>query len=175
MRNWGEKSLLECCQGAATGSVLSARLHPLKWLFLCSSLQLVLGLERMQRKEWWAGGQRISADPAAGDSEHPHDNWISELHCVLLPWIYHHWIRLLRFLHSVAVDPARDVTWLSATWVFTSCWEVCWYLTCKLQLSSRRKDHAASRVLEHKSCFVSFPPDGVGWTEYGHLDVRDIG
>lgn len=29
----------------------------------------------------------ISADPAAGSSEHPCDDWTSELHCVLLPWI----------------------------------------------------------------------------------------
>lgn len=46
MRNWGEKSLLECCQG----SVLSACLHPFKWLFLCSSLQLALGLRGCREK-----------------------------------------------------------------------------------------------------------------------------
>lgn len=40
MRNWGEKSLLECCQGAATGSVLSARLHPFKGCYFAAAFSL---------------------------------------------------------------------------------------------------------------------------------------
>lgn len=65
------------------------------------------------------------------------------------------WIGLPGFLHSVAVDPARDVTWLSATQGLTGCWELCWYLT-KLGLISKRRDHATCRVSEHKADLSPF-------------------
>lgn len=102
---WDRKSR-HLCQNYAistweTGWEIAAGVLPRSSHWVCSlclpaSFQMAVslqqpsacaGFQRMQRKEWWTGGQRISADPAAGGSEHPHDNWISEFHCVLLPWI----------------------------------------------------------------------------------------
>jgi len=117
MRNWGEKLLLECCQGEATGAILSACLpsfpravtkqQPSAWAGFRGAAEKRV-TDRRRATDFSRPGLQ-TAQNIPGITGLPSAIVHSSHGC--LAW-YSCWIRLPEFLCSVAVDPAKDVTWL---------------------------------------------------------------
>lgn len=152
---------MECCEGEATGAILSACLPFFPRAVTKQQPSASSGfrgaaekrvMDRRRAKDFGRPGLQ-TAQNIPKITGLPSTIVHSSHGC--LAW-YSCWIGLPGFLHSVAVGPAKDVTWLSATQGFTGCWELCWYLTCKLELISKSKDHANCRVSEHKAALSPF-------------------
>lgn len=161
MRNWGEKSLLECCQGEATGAILSACLPSCPRAVTEQQPSAFPGFRGAAEKRAMDRG-RAKDFSRPGLQTIQNIPRITGLLCTIvcsshgcLAW-YSCWIRLPGFLHSGAADFAKDVAWLSATQGFTGYQGLCRYLTCELELISKRKDHATCRVSEHKTALSAF-------------------
>ena len=161
MRNWSEKSLLECCQGEAIGAILSACLPPFPRVVTKQQPSACIGFRgaaekrEMGQKE----GKGFQQTWAADGSEHAQDNWTSEHHCVLLPWM------------SGLVQLLDWATWILAFSGSKSCqrcdmavshpglhWLLGAVLVSNLHAGAHQQEKGPFHLqsLRAQSCFVSF-------------------